>query len=81
MNKELKSIVKKHKNGEDPVPYLMELVLKYNGHDRCKILAQICSYTILFTNNLKYGIERFMTLIEHPEIAKDDLILVSILFY
>lgn len=72
--------MKKNKNGEDPIPYLIDLVLKYHGHDRCKILAQICSYTILFANNLKDGIERFILLMEESEIeyAKNNLVLVSI---
>lgn len=43
-------------------------------------MAEICSYTLLFTNNLKAGIEQFVKLIEHPEIVNTDLITVSIFF-
>lgn len=78
LGKELGLIVRKHRNGEDPIPYLNDLVAKYNGFDRIKVMAQICSYTILFTSNLKAGVEQFMKLIEQPGIVNNDLITVSI---
>lgn len=70
--------MKKHKHGKDPIPYLNDLVAKLSGFDKIKIMAQICSYTILFTNNLKTGVEQFMTLIEQPGIVNSDLIIVSV---
>jgi len=69
--------VKKHKNGEDPVPYLTDLVPKYNGLNQSKIISQLCAYTLLFTKNLRYGIEQFNKLIEQLEIANNDIIVVS----
>lgn len=70
-------MVKKHKNGEDPTPYLIALVAKYNGLDKWKIMAQVCSYTILFKKNLRAGVEQFISLIEQPEMVADYLITVS----
>jgi hypothetical protein len=80
LNKELKSIIIKHKNGEDLLPYLTDLLDKFDGYEKLKIIAEICSYTILFKNNLKAGIEQFVKLIEHPDIVNNDLITVSIFF-
>lgn len=75
----MKIIIKKHKHGEDVIPYLMSLAYKYNGRNKSKILAQICSYTILFKNNFKAGVEQFLIFIDEPKMYKD-LILVSLLF-
>jgi len=74
---ELVLIVKKHKNGEDPIPYLTDLICKYNGLKQSKIIAQLCSYTLLFTSHLRYGIQLFNKLIEQPEIVNNDIIVVS----
>ncbi|XP_029344439.1 uncharacterized protein LOC100168220 isoform X2 [Acyrthosiphon pisum] len=71
---DLELIRKKYKNGEDPVPYLIDLVHKYNGLNQSKIISQLCSYTLLFTNHLRYGIEQFNKLIEQPEIFNNDII-------
>lgn len=70
-------IVDKHNGGEDAIPYLTDLASNYNGYLKYKILAEICSYTILFTNNLKSGVEQFIILIEQPEIVNSSLITVS----
>lgn len=81
LGEDLAQIVKKHANGKDALPYLTDLLNNntYNSNEKCKILAQICSYTLLFKNNLKSSIEWFITLIEQPEIEKNDyLIKVSI---
>lgn len=51
---------------------------KFNGRDKVKIIAQICSYTILFANNLRAGVEHFMMLLEEPRIINDNLIIVSL---
>ncbi|XP_025197325.1 uncharacterized protein LOC112596062 [Melanaphis sacchari] len=67
-------IVKKQKNGEDPIPYLTNLIPKYDGLDKSKIIAQLCSYTILFTNNLRSGVEEFNKLIELPGTTNNDII-------
>lgn len=74
---ELRLIVKRQRNGEDPAPYLIDLVSKYNGLNQSKILSQLCSYTLLFTSQLRYGIEQFNKLIEQPEIVNNDIIVVS----
>ncbi|XP_050062018.1 uncharacterized protein LOC114128803 [Aphis gossypii] len=71
---DLKCIKKKHMNGEDPVSYLINLVSKYDGLEQSKILAQLCSYLILYTNNLKLGIDQFIKLIEQPGIANNAII-------
>lgn len=70
----MKIIVEKHKNSKDAVPYLSDLIPKYNKHDRWKIMAQICSYTILFTKNLRASAEQFLILIEEFNISSIDLI-------
>lgn len=73
----MKIIVKKHKSGEDAIPFLSDLFPKYNENDRWEIMAQICSYTILFTNNLRAGVEQFLALIGEPTISASDLVIVS----
>lgn len=80
MQKELAFIVEKHKNGEDAICYLTDLASNYSGYLKYKIMSEICSYTILFTNNFKVGVEQFITLIEQPEIMNSSLITVSILY-
>ncbi|XP_027854457.1 uncharacterized protein LOC114133034 [Aphis gossypii] len=67
-------IVKKQKNGENPITCLTDLIPKYDGLDKSKIIAQLCSYTILFTNNLKSSVEEFIKLIEIPGITNNDII-------
>ncbi|XP_026818295.1 uncharacterized protein LOC113557156 isoform X2 [Rhopalosiphum maidis] len=74
LGNDLRFIMKKHMNGEDPVPYLTNLVSKYDGLEQSIVIAQLCSYTILFTDNLKFGIEQFIKLIEQPGIANNDII-------
>lgn len=75
----MKLAIEKHNRSEDPIPYLLNL-LKIN--DNCfmqwKILAQICSYVILFHNNLEDGVKYFKLLVEavQNEFASEDLILV-----
>jgi len=78
LGSDLGLIVKKQRNGEDPVPYLTNLLSKYDGLDKSKIMAQLCSYAILFKNDLRSGIEQFIKLIEHSEIVNNDIITVSI---
>jgi len=73
----MKIIAWKYRNGEDPVLYLNDMVPKYNGCNRLKIMAQICSYNILFTNDLRTSVEQFLALIEEPEIVSSDFIIVS----
>lgn len=78
LGEDIRNIVKKHNNGEDVVPYLIALVANYNGHDKWKIMAQICSYTILFKKNLRASVEQFIQLIEQPGMSTDHLITVCI---
>jgi len=72
----MKIILKKHKNGEDAIPFLNGILPKYNENGKWKIMAQMCSYTILFTNNLRSGVEEFIKLIEQPGIANNFIITV-----
>ncbi|XP_025197328.1 uncharacterized protein LOC112596064 [Melanaphis sacchari] len=76
LGNDLGFIVKKQKNGEDPIPFLTNLIPKYDGLDKSKIVAQLCSYLILFTNNLRSGVEEFIKLIETPGIANNYIITV-----
>lgn len=69
-------LVKKHKNGEDVLPYLNNLILKFK-HDKWKIIAEICSYTVLFKNKFQVGIELFLVLIKEPNMSTSNLIKVS----
>lgn len=70
-------IVKRHQNGEDAIPFLNDLFPKYNENGKWKIMAQICSYTLLFTNNFRAGVEQFLILIGEPKMSTSRLILVS----
>ncbi|KAL4131160.1 hypothetical protein QTP88_008504 [Uroleucon formosanum] len=72
---DLEFIIKKQRNGKDPVPYLTDLLSKYDGIDKLKIMAQLCSYTILLENNLRSGVEQFIKLIEQSEIINNDIII------
>lgn len=74
----LKLIAEKHKKGDMPVTYLINLMEKYEQNNKWKILAQICSYSILFKEsvNLRTSVERFMMLIDDKNIANSDLVTV-----
>jgi len=76
----MKIIVKRHKNGEDAVPFLNGLFSKYGQNGKLKIMAQMCSYTILFTNNFRAGVEQFLALIGEPAISTSDIVIVRFLF-
>jgi len=69
--------VKNHRRGQDILSSLCSLLCndKYNGNEKCKILAQLCSYTLLFKNDLRSSIEHFMTLIEMPEISNNSILI------
>lgn len=71
---DLGRIVTRQKKGEDPIPYLTNLISKYDGLNKSKIIAQLCSYTILFTKDLRSGVEEFMKLIEQPGISNNYII-------
>lgn len=75
----MKFAVEKHKIGEDPVLHLTSILNNYDSPTQWKILAQICSYTILFYDNLKDGLKIFMMLVEAEEnkMIHSDLILVK----
>lgn len=83
MVEDIKLLIESYKKGNDPIPYLNDMVTKYNGYNRLKIMAQICSYTILFTNNLRNGVEQLLLLIDEAELHTNDFIIVSYfkLFY
>ncbi|VVC40329.1 Hypothetical protein CINCED_3A006327 [Cinara cedri] len=69
---DIKILVKKYKNGEDVAPYLTVLVSKYK-YNRWTIWAQICSYTMLFNNNFRDGVEQFLSLIEDRKMSPREL--------
>lgn len=67
----MKSAVEKHIKNEDPVPYLLSL-LKNNNNNlmQWKILAQICSYVVLFQGNIEDGVKYFKLLVEAVQKEK-----------
>lgn len=71
-------ILENYGKGSKPVLDLINLVEKYDGKSRWKIMAQICSYSILFKepSNLLVGVEQFMMLINDKNIANSDIITV-----
>lgn len=71
-------ILKKYEKGSKPVLDLINLFEKYDGISRWKIMAQICSYSLLFkeSSNLLVGVEQFMLLINEKNIANSDIIKV-----
>ncbi|XP_050544978.1 uncharacterized protein LOC126907616 isoform X2 [Daktulosphaira vitifoliae] len=73
LSEELQMIAEKHLKGENAIPHLTQLLEKYDHLDKLKIMSQISSYSILFNNNLRVGVEQFMILMEQKEIP-DNLI-------
>ncbi|VVC32848.1 Hypothetical protein CINCED_3A017811 [Cinara cedri] len=71
---ELRILVKKHNKGENVVAHLTGMTEKYVGLDQCKLIAQFCSYNILFANNLKNGVEQFIWLTNQPGMVNSYLI-------
>lgn len=71
-------ILDNYGKGSKPVLDLINLFEKYDGNCRWKIMAQICSYSILFkeSSNLLVGVEQFMMLINDKNIANSDIITV-----
>lgn len=69
-------IMEKYEKGSNPILDLINLFEKYEGNCRWKIMAQICSYSILFkeSSNLLVGVEQFMMLINDESIANSDII-------
>lgn len=76
----MKIIVQKHEKGINVIPCLTHLIPKYRKYHKWKIITEICLYSILFQNNLKYGAELFLALIEDFNISANDLI-VSYSFF
>lgn len=74
LKKDMKIIVNKHKNGEDAVSFLIDLLPKYNKNCKREIMAQICSYTLLFTKNFRAGVEQFLVLIGDQTVFTSDLV-------
>lgn len=80
LENDFKLIAENHKNGSRPILDLINLLEKYDGTYRWKIMAQICSYSILFKDsaNLLVGVEQFMMLIDDKNIANSNIITVRI---
>lgn len=78
LRENLKQAVKLHNNGRDPVPYLLSALIDHDEVTQWKILAQICSYTIFFNENLHEGVKYFMLLVDAEQcgVASSNLILV-----
>lgn len=79
MENDLKSVVNKYKNGSNPLLDFINLLRKYDDQNsRWEIMAQMCSYAILFSDysNSLVGIEQFMMLIKDREIATSEIITV-----
>lgn len=78
MENDLRLVVNKQKTSNTQLRDLVNLLAKYDGNDRWKIMAQICSYSILFKGsaNISAGVEQFMMLIHDKKIANSDMITV-----
>lgn len=78
LENDLIPIIEKYEKGTNPVLDLIILLEKYDGICRSKIMAQICSYSILFkeSSNLLAGVEQFMILMNEKNIANSDIITV-----
>ncbi|XP_025200273.1 uncharacterized protein LOC112598130 [Melanaphis sacchari] len=76
LENDLMLTLEKYEKGSKPVLDLINLFEKYDGDYRWKIMAQICSYSILFkdSSNLLIGVEQFMMLINDKNIANSDII-------
>lgn len=79
LREHLASLLRKHNDGKNVLPNLTYLLIqdKYSESEKLYIRAQVCSYTILFDNDLGAGIQHFMSLINHPSFAHNSLIEVS----
>lgn len=71
-------VIEKYEKGSKPVLDLINLFEKYDGNCRWKIMAQICSYSILFkeSSNLLAGVEQFMMLMNEKSVVNSDIITV-----
>lgn len=79
MENDLKLVVNKQKQGGNPLLDFINLLRKYDDQNsRWEIMAQMCSYAILFSDysNSLVGIEQFMVLIKDQEIATSEIITV-----
>uniref|UniRef100_A0A2S2RB26 Uncharacterized protein n=1 Tax=Sipha flava TaxID=143950 RepID=A0A2S2RB26_9HEMI len=76
LENDLKLIAEKYEIGSRPILDLINLLEKYDGRYRWKIMAQICSYSILFkdSDNLLVGVEQFMMLIDDKNIANSNIV-------
>ncbi|CAI6362031.1 unnamed protein product [Macrosiphum euphorbiae] len=76
LENDLMLVMEKYGNGSKPVLDLINLFEKYDGICRWQIMAQICSYSILFkeSSNLLAGVEQFMMLMNEKSIANSDII-------
>ncbi|XP_050434420.1 uncharacterized protein LOC126841804 [Adelges cooleyi] len=72
----LNSVVEKHNNGRDPIVDLVKLVDECDEDNKWELLAQICSYTILWKGPsfLRTSVEQFMMLIKKEDNANSDIV-------
>lgn len=78
LENDFKQIVENQKEESKPVLDLINLLEKYDGKYKWKIMTQICSYSILFkdSTNFRVGVEQFMMLISDEFMANTDIITV-----
>lgn len=78
LENDFKFIVNNYKKGSNPTLDFIDLLNKYDGNNKWKIMAQVCSYSILFktSENLLLSVEQFMMLIRDEEIARSEIITV-----
>jgi len=83
LENDLIPIMEKYEKGSNPIIDLINLLEKYEGNCRLKIMAQICSYSILFkeSSNLLAGVEQFMILMNDKSIANSDIITVRLFYF
>lgn len=82
LDNDLQLIVEKHEKGSKVIIDLINLNNKYDIDNRWKIMAQICSYSILFkdSENLLVSVEKFMMLINDTTIANSEIVTVRIIY-
>lgn len=82
LDNDLQLIVEKHEKGNEVMLDLINLNNKYDADNRWKIMAQICSYSILFKGdkNLQVSVEKFMILISDKTIANSGMVMVRIIY-
>jgi len=82
LENDFKFLVNNYKEGSNPTLDFINLLDKYDGNNKWKIMAQLCSYSILFktSENLLVSVEQFMMLTRDEEIARSEIVTVRNLY-